>query len=76
MASAIEQCLPKQVDHLVVEAEVEASPNHVGGSIFEHAAQVADRLVETALLAVDDAAQPGPGPAWISFLVFVGSGSL
>src|SRR5688572_9889262 len=58
----IEQCLPEQVDHLIVVAEVKATVEHVVGTVLQGAAQVDDRLFKAALLTIDVSAQPGPGP--------------
>ena len=59
----IEERLAEEVDHLVVDAEVEATTDDIGAAVGEHGPEVLLGGFEVPLLAIDHAGEPGPGPS-------------
>ena len=63
-ACPVEVGLSEQVDHAVVLAEVEASLDHLGRPILEHAPEVILRPFELVEVLGDQSREPGDGPGW------------
>ena len=64
----IEQGLPELVDHAVVEAEVEPALGGSVDAVLDDRREVRDRLVEVAVLLIDQAGKPFQRPAWRAHL--------
>ena len=65
----VKQCLPQEVDDFVIVTEIEPALLHIRRTIGEYAPQIENCFVQPALLAIDVAAEPGPRPARIAWLI-------
>ena len=66
----IEQRLAKQIDDLVVAAEIEVPFDHLRCPLFEDRSEIGLGFLQSSLLAVHTAAEPLQSPAWRGGIVF------
>src|SRR5258708_39377672 len=67
---ALEVSLPKLIDDFIIFAEVESALIQFGVAVFQNAAKLVDRLVEEAILLINQPIQPGYGPVWRRWIAF------
>src|SRR5260370_17751462 len=67
---ALEVSLLKLIDDFIMFAEVESALIQFGVAVFQNAAKLGDRLVEEAILFINQPIEPSYGPVgrrWIAF---------